>query len=196
MGMVQPLDLADNRRITTHARRWGRALRAAQKYAPQGHYAVAEKELHHTLTQSLPIHNRIVISEFLAICLQRQGKMPEAEHVYQQALEDSQNAESTLDEVFVQIHLASIDLAQIRLDSAAERLSICREALYAYRDAESQALMQQTYAHLHILRNDIPAAHIALTEAIDLFERLGMRRELVESREELRRLEMSEMPAA
>jgi hypothetical protein len=36
---------------------------------------------------------------------------------------------------------------------------------------------------------NIPAAHVALTEAIDLFERLGMRRELAEAREELARLE-------
>ena len=36
-----------------------------------------------------------------------------------------------------------------------------------------------------LIRRDLPAARAALTEAIDLFERLGMRRELAEAREAL-----------
>jgi hypothetical protein len=39
------------------------------------------------------------------------------------------------------------------------------------------------------MRGDLPAARIALAEAIDLFERLGMRRELSEARAELARLD-------
>ena len=50
-------------------------------------------------------------------------------------------------------------------------------------------LIQRLYAHLHTLRGDLPAARAALAEAIDLFERLGMRRELAEARAELARLE-------
>ncbi len=40
-------------------------------------------------------------------------------------------------------------------------------------------------------------AHASLTKAADLFERLGMRRELAEAREELRQIdEMGEAPSA
>jgi hypothetical protein len=51
-------------------------------------------------------------------------------------------------------------------------------------------------ARLYALEENLSEAHKALFEAIDIFERLGMRRELAEAREELRRLdEMSEAPA-
>lgn len=49
--------------------------------------------------------------------------------------------------------------------------------------------IQRTYARLHTLRGDLPAARASLAEAIDLFERLGMRRELAEAREEMARLD-------
>jgi hypothetical protein len=39
------------------------------------------------------------------------------------------------------------------------------------------------------MRNDLPATRVALAEAIDLFERLGMRRDLAEARTELARLD-------
>jgi hypothetical protein len=43
--------------------------------------------------------------------------------------------------------------------------------------------------HSSTLRGDLPAARAALAEAIDLFEHLGMRRELAEARDELAQLE-------
>jgi hypothetical protein len=42
------------------------------------------------------------------------------------------------------------------------------------------------------LQGDIPAARTALAEAIDLFERMGRRRELAEAREELAKLNARE----
>jgi hypothetical protein len=44
------------------------------------------------------------------------------------------------------------------------------------------AFIQSYYARLYTLQNDIPAAKTAYNEAIDLFERLGMRRELKQVR--------------
>ena len=52
------------------------------------------------------------------------------------------------------------------------------------------------YARLHALRGDLTAAHAALAEAIDLFERLGMRRELVEARAELDQLDQRAQPTS
>jgi len=43
--------------------------------------------------------------------------------------------------------------------------------------------------HLHTQRGDLPTARASLAEAIDFFERLGMRRDLAEAREELARLD-------
>jgi hypothetical protein len=56
---------------------------------------------------------------------------------------------------------------------------------FQYQDRPNIARFQCLTARLHTLRGDIPAAHAALTEAIDLFERLGMRRELAEARQAL-----------
>jgi len=52
--------------------------------------------------------------------------------------------------------------------------------------------IQRAYARFHTLRGDIPAAREALAEAIDLFERLGMRRELAQARADLTRLDARE----
>jgi hypothetical protein len=58
------------------------------------------------------------------------------------------------------------------------------------------ALIQRLYARLHTLRNDLPAARAALVEAIDRFERLGMRRELAEARAALSDLDARTIPEA
>jgi hypothetical protein len=58
-----------------------------------------------------------------------------------------------------------------------------------------QAEVLREYAHFAVLeRNDTTARH-SLVEAVDQYERLGMRRALAEVREELQRLEMSERHA-
>jgi hypothetical protein len=87
------------------------------------------------------------------------------------------------------LHLAAIDLAQMRLEDANLRLHDCYEIAIRYQDRFNIAWQQRLYARLHTLRNDLPAARVALAEAIDLFERLGMRRELAEARAELAQLD-------
>jgi len=51
------------------------------------------------------------------------------------------------------------------------------------RDHRQYAALQLVSARLHALRGDRHAAQAAFDEAIDRFERLGMRRELSEARE-------------
>lgn len=57
------------------------------------------------------------------------------------------------------------------------------------KDRRIIAELRVTESRLHTLRGDLRAARAALAEAIDLFERLGMRRELAEAREERQRLD-------
>ena len=59
----------------------------------------------------------------------------------------------------------------------------------AYKERRHLAEAYRHFARLHTFRGDLPAAHTSLAEAIDLFERLGMRRELAEAREERARPE-------
>jgi len=80
-----------------------------------------------------------------------------------------------------------MDEAEKHLQQGEEQ---AKEIQHQYHIAESKRIRSQ----LHFLRGDFGKARIALVESIDLFERLGMRRELAETREELRRIKAGEMP--
>jgi hypothetical protein len=81
--------------------------------------------------------------------------------------------------------LALFELDQGNIEKAEVALVESSALAYKYLSRWDIAVIQRTYARLHALRGDHAAAHAALAEAIDLFERLGMRRELAEARAEL-----------
>ena len=56
--------------------------------------------------------------------------------------------------------------------------------------------MKHLFAQLRVFQGNVPAAYAFLIEAIHLFERLGMRRELTEARQTLADLETSEASTA
>ncbi len=91
--------------------------------------------------------------------------------------------------ISIQAKIAAIELDEERPDDASRRLITILEEAEQYQDRRAIAKIQRLLARLHSLRGDLPAAHASLAEAIDLFERLGMRRELAEARAELARLE-------
>ena len=85
-------------------------------------------------------------------------------------------------------HPTELDPGLIRANKILTEVSA---KAYHYHDRRYIAELQRAYFRLHTLRGDLPAARAALAEAIDLYERLGMRRELAEAREELARLDYS-----
>lgn len=93
------------------------------------------------------------------------------------------------------MYLARILLEQGDLVTAEDLLRHTRIAVTEYQDRLGVASVHYVTSRLHILRGDIPAARASLAEAIDLFERLGMRRELAEARDELARLDAPAEPA-
>lgn len=122
--------------------------------------------------------------------LYEQGCVDEAHILCQQALTHAQRINYRRNVDYIRAHLAMIELRKGNLDVLEELLRTALSSAYEYQDGgEIISVIQRTYAHLHTLRGDLSAAHTALTEAIDLFERIGMRRELAEAREELARLE-------
>jgi hypothetical protein len=92
--------------------------------------------------------------------------------------------------------LYQIAVDQQRFVEAESLLELSSSVAYTYQIRRDMALIQRTYARLHTLRNDLPAARASLAEAIDLFERLGMRRELAEARAALTDLDAKEASAA
>jgi tetratricopeptide (TPR) repeat protein len=142
---------------------------------------------------SFIIHRHsITHRHWLALCKYRGGKTLEAQHLFQEVLKDSRQVNYLRSIYFCLLELAEINLDQDNSSDAAKLLESSREYAGQYSDRPCLARIQRAYARLHILCGDLPAARIALAESIDLFERLGMRRELAEARAALTDLDARE----
>jgi hypothetical protein len=82
------------------------------------------------------------------------------------------------------------------VDQAATRLNTCRAIAIERGDRPALADAQRYLARLYARQGNVSAAHTALTEAIDLYERVGMRRELTEARVALADLKIGELAEA
>jgi tetratricopeptide (TPR) repeat protein len=133
---------------------------------------------------------------WIAACLQRQGLLADAQRFAHASLHDSINCRYPEGIFSSQSRLASIYLEQGQLEDAKNLLIASIELAQNYQGRRFIALNHRLYSRLHTLRGDLSAAHAALTEALDLFERLGMRHDLAEAREELTRLEARMAAAA
>jgi tetratricopeptide (TPR) repeat protein len=92
--------------------------------------------------------------------------------------------------------LGKIMIAKERLDEAAEHLEHAQLHAQQLQHQRHLAEVQQVWGRLYYLLGNFPAARAALIEAVDLFERLSLRRELAEARKELQRLDVSEVSLA
>jgi LuxR family glucitol operon transcriptional activator len=133
---------------------------------------------------------------WIATCMQQQGLLENAQQVAREAIQSSINCGYPEGVFAGHSRLASIFLQQSKLDDAEESLIVSNAQAQIYQGRRFIAINQHLYAYLHTTRGNLTAARVALTEAIDLFERLGMRRELAEAREELARLEAQMAEAA
>ncbi|MDZ4718576.1 MAG: NB-ARC domain-containing protein [Roseiflexaceae bacterium] len=118
---------------------------------------------------------------WMADSLLQAGDVAEAERLFEESLAESLNIRYYRSATFCQLRLALAAMqrgdderAGILLDAALQRAT-------ASQDRRDLAIIKQAYAHLYTLRGDTLAARVALAEAIDLFERLGMRQELGEA---------------
>ena len=130
----------------------------------------------------------LIQRQWVATCLYVKGAWVQAQHLLRECLRDAERINSRRCLSFCKIRLAAIDLDLGELEAAAALLADTRVTVYRYQDREHIAEIQQLTARLHQLRGDLPAARAALTEAADLFERLGMRPQLVRARADLDRL--------
>ncbi len=131
---------------------------------------------------------------WLAVCLHRLGAIADAEGLLHDVLTRSTHLGRYRSIIGVKLRLAELALDNGHVDAADLLLEAVRAKAADYQDRENLALFQPLAARLHTLRGDLPAARASLAEAIDRFERLGMRRELAEARAELARLDASDAP--
>ncbi len=115
----------------------------------------------------------------------RVGLYDDATTIVQTLLAASQAATDRRGMLRGNLLLARIAMARQQLDHATAYLHTAERYAADMHHRRLSADVIQVSAQLHILRGDLPAARAALTEAIDLFERLGMRRDLAEVRQAL-----------
>jgi hypothetical protein len=122
---------------------------------------------------------------WFAECLLLAGDASAAQPIFQESLAASQAIGYQRSVMFCQVRLARILLQQQHFTEAAAILQAAEQLARTHQNRRDLAAIQQTTAEMHRMRGDLPAAQTALQEAIDLFERLGMRRELAEARQVL-----------
>ncbi|MBP1466176.1 helix-turn-helix domain-containing protein [Candidatus Chloroploca sp. M-50] len=142
-------------------------------------------------------HYRSVTSrQWVGLCLYYQGQKQAARALFQEALHEAVVHNYGRYMLFNQIRLAALELDEENIDRAEQALEQSVRLARHYHDREQLAYALRLTSRLCAMQENTHAAKAALAEAIDLFERIGLRRDLAEAREELRRLdEMGDAPA-
>jgi tetratricopeptide (TPR) repeat protein len=134
------------------------------------------------LSQALGGQKYVVNRRWLATALLQQGRVAEARAHYVDSLDDARRIGDVRSVAGNTLKLAMIDLRSGDLESAAAALADCEAVARRHRDRRRLAECHALMAQLLDRRGDAAGALGALEAALDLFERLGMRREVVETR--------------
>jgi hypothetical protein len=170
-----------------------------------GEYALAQHDIdtaiaawETVLSESLHISEgqRIQIQMWMAQCFYKQNNLSSAYETCLEALKDATQQKRKRSICFGQITLANIHFASQNYTAASECLNMALDILNQTQERPRLAAIYHLEAKIADQRGDTQTAHASLLEAIDLFERMGMRRELAEAREELARLEAQMADAA
>ena len=155
------------------------------------HFDVAQQKLQLCLSYAETMRPSIRgdVRRRLAESYSAQGNWNSAEIWYFRALDIAIEHRMILGIVRNKLGLVQIYIHQEQEEKASNFLKQCIDEYPNYPDRSGRGRMMQHSGQLHTLRGELTEAHAALTEAIDLFERMGMPNELAESQEELIRLE-------
>ncbi|NTU85468.1 MAG: hypothetical protein HGA45_39960, partial [Chloroflexales bacterium] len=134
------------------------------------------------LSRALDGQKYVVNRRWLATALLQQGQVAAARELYLASLEDARRINDIRSVAGNTLKLALIDLGQGDLDAAETALADCRAIAARYRDRRRLAECHLVTARLFARRGDGARAGAELHAALDLFERLGMRREASEAR--------------
>jgi transcriptional regulator with XRE-family HTH domain len=137
------------------------------------------------LAGQVSAHHFIIVRQWLGICSYLLHNAAQAALWFGGALSESVNYDYKQGIVANLIGLSDIDLDNGDLTIAAERLSQARQYATRYKYRDHQAQIERLTARLATLQGNPHEAAEALHAALDLFERLGMRRELNETHTEL-----------
>ena len=167
----------------------------ATYYLAQGLAERAEQEWRALLANpSLGKSSRLVTARWLATCLRQKGQLAEARELLEQSLQSAgqdanQRALISLRLMLTQVLLDQGDLEAGKRELAAVQANVVRDAVE--RHVPDVHMLE---GRLRVLEGDVAEARQAYAEAIDGFNRLGLRRELAEARQELANLEAGAAP--
>ncbi|GAB4108803.1 MAG: hypothetical protein OHK0022_60880 [Roseiflexaceae bacterium] len=138
-------------------------------------------------------YRRVATQQWLGVCHFYAGRLKEAQSLFESALEEAMSHNYGRYILFNRLRLVAIKLEHGQIDQASDELVQCYDLARRLQDRWHLAYTQRTFSRLHLLRGDLPAARACHREAIDLFERLGMRRELAEAHADLADLDLRQL---
>jgi tetratricopeptide (TPR) repeat protein len=136
--------------------------------------------------------NRFYLAEYYY----EKADYQQAENLYKQLIEESHNAGYQRAPINGWIFLFDILMKKDDFVGAVQYLQHAQERAEVLNHRRFIAKTQQMWSHYWIRRGELDQAQEALTKSVELYQRLGMRRELAEAREELARLEAQMAEAA
>lgn len=145
---------------------------------------------HHALSRA---ENGYLVRSWLADCLLARRDWAGAAALLAESLHEVTERQVQRGMIAISVKLIAIYLEQGCLPEAAAALEAISHLAADNLDRRYMAFIQSYYARFYTLQNNLPAARAAYHEAIDLFERMGMRRQLARVRLGLQALD--EMPA-
>lgn len=145
--------------------------------AAEGHWRALLR-----LAQLLGEQKYVVNQRWLATVLLEQGDSVAARAYYRASLADAQQINDSRSITGNTLKLALIDLSCGELTFTAEALANCRAVATRYRDRRRLAEYHWVVSQLFDRQGQREAARAEIQVALDLFERLGMRREAAEVR--------------
>lgn len=142
-----------------------------------------EENLHH-------LHTLLYTRKYdIAVYFYHAKRYDEAEELLNQIVTESIKLGYARMPIFGWLSLANIALHKNQISIAEKYLQLAEKRASELKHQRYVAEVHRVWARLHTLQGNLPAARASLAEAIDLFERLGMRRELAEARDELAQLD-------
>lgn len=147
----------------------------------QGDFELAKHYWHKLLSLSSVIGGQkyVVNRRWLATVAFQEEDISTAHSLFEESLHDAYQIDDVRSVSGNLLKLARIDLVYEYLNSVEEKLEKCRLIATRYRDRRRLAECHFVAAQLFLKRGEIDKAQGEFVKALDLFERLGMRREVM-----------------
>jgi hypothetical protein len=136
-----------------------------------------------------PKHAIVAHYLWIAACIYKMGALFDAKAMLEYVVQEAVGSNYPRICMVARCFLAAIHLDHQEAAAAEEDIEWILCEAQSHLDREVTAMAKALSARLYLIKGEHELAYVNLAEAIDLFERLGMRRELAEAREELRRLD-------